>query len=374
MVGEDAHGPGFLKRIKLKLRILIGGRNPRVPDDCQRPLPVSLSRRDPGFDTTGYETGFQDSRLRRCAWKHVWENEMSQSHQRCAWAVSAQQCCTLCVVDDLEPLTDAERKLLEAVQTSGLCDLSQDDETDRTVRAAVLKAILSGEGEAWGIGAGAAINLRGAVVSGDLGGFDGSRLPPIRLESCRFEDSVDFSGATFTGDAEFHRATFTGDAWFDGATFTGAAGFHKATFTGDAGFDEATFTGDARFDEATFTGDAGFNKATFTGDAGSTRRPSPATPGSARRPSPATPGSRGDLHRRRPVRRGDLHRRRLVQQGDLHRRRQVRRGDFHRRRPVRRATFTGDASFDKATFTGTAWFTEATFTGTPGSTGRWLTD
>src|SRR4051794_6347315 len=49
---------------------------------------------------------------------------------RCAWAVSAQQCCTLCVVDDLEPLTDAERKLLEAVQTGGLCDLSQDDETD----------------------------------------------------------------------------------------------------------------------------------------------------------------------------------------------------------------------------------------------------
>ena len=73
---------------------------------------------------------------------------------------TAQQCCTLCVVDDLEPLkrlkkwwiwrrlTDAERKLLEAVQTGGLCDLSQDDETDRTVRAAVLKAILSGEGEA----------------------------------------------------------------------------------------------------------------------------------------------------------------------------------------------------------------------------------
>src|SRR6185312_6319173 len=129
---------------------------------------------------------------------------------RCAWAVSAQQCCTLGVVDDLEPLTDAERKLLEAVQTGGLCDLSQDDETDRTVRAAVLKAILSGEGEAWGIGAGAAINLLGAVVSGHLGGFDGSRLPPIRLQSCRFEDTVDFSNATFTGNASFSKATFTG--------------------------------------------------------------------------------------------------------------------------------------------------------------------
>ena len=124
-------------------------------------------------------------------------------------------------MDDLEPLTDAERKLLEAVQISGLCDLSQDDDTDRTVRAAVLKAILSGEGEASGIGAGAAINLRGAVVSGDLAGFGGSRLPPIRLESCRFEDSVDFSGATFTGTAEFTEATFTRDAEFNNATFRG---------------------------------------------------------------------------------------------------------------------------------------------------------
>ena len=186
-------------------------------------------------------------------------------------------------MDDLEPLTDAERKLLEAVQTSGLCDLSQDDDTDRTVRAAVLKAILSGEGEAWGIGAGAAINLRGAVVSGDLGGFGGSRLPPIRLESCRFEDSVDFSGATFTGDAGFHEATFTGDAWFHEATFTGAAGFDGATFTGDAWFGGATFTGDAWFGGATFTGDAGSSGATFTGDAGSAGRPSPATPGSTRR-------------------------------------------------------------------------------------------
>ena len=197
---------------------------------------------------------------------------------RCAWAVSVQQCCTLCVVDDLEPLTDAERKLLEAVQNSGLCDLSQGDDTDRTVRAAVLKAILSGEGEAWGIGAGAAINLHGAVVSGDLGGFDGSRLPPIRLESCRFEDSVDFSGATFTGAAKFGDVTFTDTAWFDNATFTG----------------DAEFTG--RSSPAT----PGSTRRSSPAPPGSTRRPSPATPGSTRRPSPATPGSatRPSPHRR----------------------------------------------------------------------------
>ena len=92
-----------------------------------------------------------------------------------------------------------------------------------------MKAILSGEGEAWGIGAGAAINLHGAVVSGHLGGFGGSQLPPIRLESCRFEgSSIDFSGATFTGYAAFGGATFTGDAGFGRAMFTGNAGFRGA--------------------------------------------------------------------------------------------------------------------------------------------------
>ena len=225
---------------------------------------------------------------------------------------TAQQCCTLRVVNDLEPLTDAERKLLQAVQTGAQCDLSQDGDANRTVRAAVLKAILSGEGEAWGIAAGAAIDLRGAVVSGDLGGFGGSRLPPIQLTSCRFEDSVDFSGATFTGDAGFNEATFTGDAGFDGATFTGDAGFGGATFTGDAGFGGATFTGDAWFGEATFAGDAGSarrpsRRRRFAGDLHRRRRVRqgdlhPATPGSAGRPSPATPVRRGDLHRRRRVR------------------------------------------------------------------------
>ena len=92
------------------------------------------------------------------------------------------------VVENLEPLTVPELKLLEAVQSGGRCDFAGDGEADRAggdntdwggdrrVRAAVLKAILSGDGEACGIGAGAAVNLRGAVVSGDLTGFDGSQL------------------------------------------------------------------------------------------------------------------------------------------------------------------------------------------------------
>ena len=153
-------------------------------------------------------------------------------------------------MDDLEPLADAEQRLLEAVQTSGPCDLSQDDDTHRRVRAAFLKAILSGEGKVWRIGAGAPINLHGAVVSGDLGGLGGMRLPPIRLESCRFENSVDFSGATFTGAAVFNGTTFRGVARFVRATFTRDAGFVKAIFTRATSFDEATFTGDASFDGA----------------------------------------------------------------------------------------------------------------------------
>ena len=88
----------------------------------------------------------------------------------------------------------------------------------------------------------------GAVVSGDLGGFGESRLPPIRLESCRFEDSVDFSGATFTGDAMFNEATFTGYAGFTGASFASGARFGEAIFTGTAGFEWATFTGTAGFE------------------------------------------------------------------------------------------------------------------------------
>ena len=142
-------------------------------------------------------------------------------------------------MDDLEPLADAEQRLLEAVQTSGPCDLSQDDYTHRRVRAAFLKAILSGEGKVWRIGAGAPINLHGAVVSGDLGGLGGMRLPPIRLESCRFENSVDFSGATFTGSAVFNGTTFRGVARFVRATFTRATSFDEATFRGTASFDGA---------------------------------------------------------------------------------------------------------------------------------------
>ena len=225
------------------------------------------------------------------------------------------------VVENLEPLTVPERKLLEAVQSGERCNFCGDGEADRAVgnkadwgddgrvRAAVLKAILSGDGKAWGIEAGAAVDLHGAVVSGELTGFDGSQLPPVQLRSCRFDDRVDFGGATFTGDAHFDRATFTGDVRFFGATFTGDARFEKATFTGSAEFSWATFTGNAWFQEATYNGSAWFSQATFT----RTARFNEAT----------------------------------FTDGAL----------------FNEATFTGYAPFSQATFTGGAWFNGATFTG-----------
>ena len=52
MVGVDARRPGFLKRVELKLGILVGGADSRVPDDGQ---PLLLSHNPVatlGFDTT----------------------------------------------------------------------------------------------------------------------------------------------------------------------------------------------------------------------------------------------------------------------------------------------------------------------------------
>jgi uncharacterized protein YjbI with pentapeptide repeats len=129
------------------------------------------------------------------------------------------------------------------------------------------------------------------------------------VDSCRVEDSVDFSGAIFTGDAGFNEATFTGTASFERATFTGTAWFEKATFTGDALFREATFTGGAGFRKATFTGAAVFDEATFTSAASFVN------------------------------------------------------ATFTRTAWFIKATFTGAARFGGATFTGAALFDEATFTG-----------
>ena len=227
----------------------------------------------------------------------------------------------------VESLSDAERRLLDAVRSGTQCDFS-DGRTirpsdmeywgeERTIRAAVLKALLTGDGGEWGIGAGraAAVDLRGAVVSGDLMGLDETQLPGLRMPACRFDGKARFHRVTFTGDARFSGAIFTGEAHSTGRPSTRGAPFHGAIFTGDASFRQATFTRGARFSGATFTGDHRFDGATFSGDAqfGDTT---------------FTRDAWFDGY--------DLHPRRLVQQGDLHRQGPVRRGGLHRRRQVRR--------------------------------------
>jgi uncharacterized protein YjbI with pentapeptide repeats len=226
----------------------------------------------------------------------------------------------LSVVEDLWPLTVTEGRLLEKVKRGEACSfLTTDDRArgpgdkarwgaDRRIRAAVLKAMLSNDSEAWGIGAGATVDLGGAVVSGNLTGFNGSQLPPLRFDSCRFDGRVDFGEATFTSDAGFRDSTFTSDAEFNDATFCDAAGFGGAIFTGRAEFLRATFAGDAGFGGATFTSDAWFRGATFGRAAfgGATFR-----------------GDAGFSD----------------------------------------VTFIGDAWFGDATFTGNVWFEDAIFTG-----------
>jgi hypothetical protein len=84
---------------------------------------------------------------------------------------------------------------------------------------------------------------------------------------CALLESVDFTGATFSGEAGFGGATFSGNASFGGARFSGDADFDSATFSGYADFTGATFSGDADFTGATLSGDAGFTGATFSGNA-----------------------------------------------------------------------------------------------------------
>lgn len=185
-----------------------------------------------------------------------------------------------------EPLTAAEQKL-EAVARGAACDFfgtdgrlvggSAGSDGGGLIRSAVLRALLSGAGSPWGVDALTPIEIGGAFLSGRLGGFRGTQLPQIRLESCRFDDDVDFNRAIFTSDAHivsstfeksatFTETIFAAGARFDGTVFTKDARFDGAIFTGKAQFDRASFSDDAWFDDATFTTDATFDRATFSGE------------------------------------------------------------------------------------------------------------
>jgi hypothetical protein len=189
---------------------------------------------------------------------------------------------------DVDSLNDAERRLIEAVKTGSLCDFSEGEEihasemaawgAERTIRADVLKSLLTGGAADWNVGPNAtAVDLCGAIVSGNLSVLTGQELY-FRANYCRFEGNVQFDRATFTDYSRFSRSIFSANTSFDDTTFKDAANFSNATFahpvsfrnarfTGDASFGGCTFTVGAVFDGATFTGRARFENATFTGHA-----------------------------------------------------------------------------------------------------------
>lgn len=218
----------------------------------------------------------------------------------CEAAIEARQCWDAgdfsgdCVtapwppVDGFEPLTEPEKKLRDKLRSGEPCSFlgegedvgdgdwdiegAEVDKTrwggDRTVRAAVLRAMLLDAAEAWELADGNVFDLRGAVVSGDLSGFEKRNLPRVRLAFCRFDGDVDFSNAIFTDNADLWETTFSGRASFDGATVKGEVRFSRATFAGEASFEKATLENHAAFGEAAFLGDALFEGARFKGNAG----------------------------------------------------------------------------------------------------------
>jgi uncharacterized protein YjbI with pentapeptide repeats len=188
---------------------------------------------------------------------------------------------------DEDALTDAEQRLIAAVRKGCPCDFSDghEDETEwgseRTISAGLLTSLMSEDRSLWDLPDAAKVDVRGAVVSGDLTGVIAVH-PSLILERCRFDGRVSFDDATFDGaarfahctfkkPASFARAYFAQNAHFEGATFAERARFKGATFAGVserkdpvvAHFDEAEFRSDAWFEDATFVGAAHFNRATF---------------------------------------------------------------------------------------------------------------
>ncbi|WAC90211.1 pentapeptide repeat-containing protein [Mycobacterium sp. Aquia_213] len=240
-------------------------------------------------------------------------------------------------MDDLEPLTGPEEQLLEKLRMGEPCTFLRDGDVgdtevdkaswgdERLVRAAVLKSLLSNAANAWGVSAGSAVDLCGAVVKGDLSGFEGSQLPPIRFDCCRFDDIVDLSKTTFTSDVSFRGATFTDGVNFGDATFSGGTGFDAAIFSRDADFRKATFTGKAGFNGTTFEGHAMFGEATFIDDAFF----STTTNGETKTTFKGNAAFQNAVFRRTAM--------------------------------FSEATFEGNAWFDGAICTGNTWFTNARF-------------
>lgn len=94
---------------------------------------------------------------------------------------------------EINDLTPAERRVWEAFATGAVVDFQDAAESERTVRAAVLRALmLNGprrEGEI------PALRLNGARITGVLDLRHGTVDMPVRLSRCRFEESPRLYGS-----------------------------------------------------------------------------------------------------------------------------------------------------------------------------------
>lgn len=271
-------------------------------------------------------------------------------------------------------LTEPEQKFRGALLSGEECDLRQEGDDDMAswgeehyIRADVVKAVLCVQPQGWRITADAPLDLKGAVIRGDLTGFDGIRLPSVRMEWCRFDNEVNFDRATFTSEARFDNSCFgdqarfaetifESDARFDRTTFADAE-FYKFTVSGDAIFYRARFTGQAslahdqtlcaRFRRARFKGDAQFRRARFDGDTSFSR---------AKFEGDAKFGAAGD----EPSWVEEEERSLAAVFGG---RAVFTHSCFDSLAGFKRTNFAGEAEFYQATFTGDADFYRATFTG-----------
>ena len=178
---------------------------------------------------------------------------------------------------DVDSLTEAEQRLINAVRAGYQCDFSErkeiqpDDMADwgaeRTIRAAVLRSLVTRDRSQWDLGPNSAeeVSVRGAVVCDDLTGFDEVNLS-LRLSCCRVDGEASLERTNFDGSASFEGTTFAGSVRFDGTKFRGRASFDSANFAGDASFVGVTFAAGSSFQDTTFEGDAAFSHTTFGDD------------------------------------------------------------------------------------------------------------
>ncbi len=91
----------------------------------------------------------------------------------------------------------------------------------------------------------------------------GMQCGEIHLHNYKFENSVRFTSAIFTGNAWFGGAEFKKDADFSNVTFKQIASFHSTIFSGNTRFNSATFESITAFKETIFSGEVRFISTIF---------------------------------------------------------------------------------------------------------------